>query len=138
MEMLNDQFQSAEFDTTTGILSQAWNKNSKNMLDSNYKEEILKIMELIDILVPKGLKYVLSDTKYFRFVITPDTQIWVAKTIRKKFLEHRIKKFALVMSDELFSKVSVDQAVHEAIPDNVHHTRYFDQKSLALEWLINH
>ena len=135
MELLNNQYQSASFDSQTGILSQAWNTNSRNMLDSNYKEEILKLMELVDHLIPFGLKYVLSDTKDFKFIICPDTQVWVAKTIRKKFLEHRITRFALVMSDELFSKVSVDQAVHEAFPGDVHHTRYFDEKSRAIEWL---
>lgn len=136
MELLNNEFQVAQYNSKTSILSQAWNKNSKNMRDSNYKDEIIKLMELVDKLSPLGLKYVLSNTKNMRFIICPDTQIWVANMIRNKFLEHRIKKFALVISDELFTQVSVDQAVHEAFPKQVNHTRYFDQKSVALAWLM--
>lgn len=135
MEILNTNYQIAQYDSNTGVLIQAWKKTSKHMNTQEYKEGILELMDLLDELKPRGIRHVLSDTKDFEFTISPEVQVWVAKTIRKKFVETRIQKFALIVSEYLFSQVSVEQAVQEVIPDNDMYTRYFDQRVLAMNWL---
>jgi hypothetical protein len=77
----------------------------------------------------------LVDTRLSTFVITPDLQAWVASHIAPRTLS--LKKMAFVVSQYIFSQVSLEQMMEEdGIADRYSEPRYFDDLEEANRWLL--
>ncbi len=96
-----------------------------------YKEDILKWASIVEAKCPVNQ---LVDERNMRFLITPDLQIWINKNIIATAIKHGLRKVAFLVSEELFSQVSIEQAMEENT-NSLLKVRYFDKRENALEWL---
>ncbi len=76
----------------------------------------------------------LDITTNFRFTIVPDVQTWVDKEVFPRFLAVGLKRYALIMSTQIVSQISIEQTMEEGA-GNEFQTRYFDDEIEARKWL---
>jgi len=77
----------------------------------------------------------LVDTQHFLMPVVPETQEWVNAHIHQRSLKAGIKKFAYLVSKDLFSQVSIEQTMEEGNAKEIFDTRYFENESEAMGWL---
>jgi hypothetical protein len=106
---------------------------SETMTDEIYKTEMLR---LVDSLRQHKPQYVLMDNKNFKFVISPETQTWVNTNILAEAGKLGIQGVLFIISDELFSQISVEQAMEDAEGKKIK-THYFPSKELAYAHIRN-
>jgi hypothetical protein len=109
-----------------------WSNTTENMLDSEFRAELIKYVEVAEKYQP--LKSFV-DTKYFLMPVVPETQEWINANIHQRSLNAGIKKFAYLVSKDLFSQVSIEQSMDEGNAKYFFDTRYFDEESEAMLWL---
>ncbi len=96
-----------------------------------YKEEVLVWMDKLNKYQPDNV-YV--DGRKLKLIITPDLQNWVDGTLMKTAIDNSIKKVAYIISPDLFTQVSVEQAfdMEEGKKLNFH---YFTTSEDAEKWI---
>jgi hypothetical protein len=78
---------------------------------------------------PKGI---ITDNRAFTFTISPGVQEWLKKTTLPMFAEAGTTHGAFVVSDDLFTQVSTEQALADSSGFLV---AYFNDFESALKWL---
>ncbi|TAD96783.1 MAG: hypothetical protein EAZ97_13495 [Bacteroidetes bacterium] len=82
----------------------------------------------------KPVNYLVNNSNS-SFTITPDIQDWIVKNIFSLTMHKDAKKFALVVSPDLFAQVSIEQVVDDN--PNIIQTVYFDSDQSAWNWINN-
>ncbi|EAY28233.1 hypothetical protein M23134_03494 [Microscilla marina ATCC 23134] len=114
-----------------------WLPNTANMSEDDYKIAMLsdqnKLFNNYDV-----VNFLLLDNRDFLMTMSPELQEWSAKEITSEVMEANPQlKIALVVSQDIFSRVSVSQAVEEdETMDRV--THYFENKEEAYDWILSH
>jgi hypothetical protein len=117
----------------TQLLKVLWASATENMKDDEFRKELENYAEVAEKYQPTKS---LVDTQNFLFTIVPDTQQWVNENIHQRSLKAGIKKFAYLVSKDLFSQVSIEQTMEEGNAQEIFETRYFDDETEALTWLM--
>lgn len=119
------------FDQDSQVLKTTWNQHNAQMLDADIKATILACVDLIKTLKPV---YFLANDLNRAFAYPVDTQKWVAMTLAQACIEVELKKYAILLPDELIAQLSTEQTVEEAgqLPFEI---QYFDNEEKALEWI---
>ena len=78
----------------------------------------------------------LVDTSQFLMSVSPETQVWVNENIHVRSLQAGIKKFAYLVSKDLFSQVSIEQTMEESNASESFQTKYFENEKEAIDWLL--
>ena len=110
--------------------------STASMTEDQYKEEGSKVVEMIDELALRGF---LGDLSDFAFIITPELQDWTSDVLTKRCIEYGLERYAMLVPNEFYTKISNEQAVEEFFEvgmDEVFRTSYFDNRDRAVEWLI--
>ncbi|GAA4839295.1 hypothetical protein [Algivirga pacifica] len=129
-KVFESTYQTIFYDSLSDTLTKKWNPMSSAMDEDVFKKEVLEIVQMVGRHQPKN---VLDDTQNFRFTITSDLQDWVNSEVLPSFIENGIKKYAVVVSEEIFSKVSIEQTLRDQ--DSPIQNRYFDSDTDARLWL---
>lgn len=119
-------------DKENQILRVLWSETTENMTDEEFRAELVKYAEVSEQYRPQKS---LVDTRYFLMPIVPETQEWVNANIHQRSLKAGIKKFAYLVSKDLFSQVSIEQTMEEDNAKGIFDTQYFDNENQAMEWL---
>lgn len=134
MEIYESQFVKRKFDSLTGIMTSSWLPETEKMDKEAYKKEMLSLCDLLEKF-ESGL--LLSNTKNLRFTITPELQEWTTQEIAPRLTENQLKKQAVVIPEEIFSQVSMEQVISDVEEkEHQHQTRFFPDAGKAKEWLL--
>lgn len=129
MEVLQeDNIWKLSFDKQVNFLQSNW--TGLVLSEDIFKEKMLQIAEAVKTHQPQGF---LANTLQFNFSISPDLQTWHNDTLFPVFESVGLKKMAIVVAEDIFSQVSIEQAYEEN--DYGFVTQYFDGEQEAREWL---
>ncbi|TAF65704.1 MAG: hypothetical protein EAZ55_08040 [Cytophagales bacterium] len=80
--------------------------------------------------------FVLGQTQAMAYTISPEEQNWHNELIMPTFASIGLKKLAVVVSNDIFAQVSIQQALEEGetTEQNGFKTRYFENETDALTW----
>jgi len=105
--------------------------------ESTFKNEMLTVTDMTAEFFRKNSdkpQQMFIDMREFRFVVSPELQEWHAKTNFTKYLEMGISQVAILVSQDFFAKISVEQSFEENIVANSI-IQYFEDENEALAWL---
>jgi hypothetical protein len=78
----------------------------------------------------------LSDAREMAFIITPDLQEWIAKTISPRFAGAGIRKIAFILPKDIFAQLGLEQMIEESTTQkSTIDVRYFDDLEKAIYWV---
>lgn len=114
------------------LIKVIWSPETIKMNDEMFKAELTRYAEIAE---QYHLKVSLVDTSKFAMTIVPETQAWVQENIHPRSLRAGIQKFAYLISDDIFSQVSIEQTMEESGVKFI--TKYFTDLQTAEEWLLS-
>lgn len=119
-------------ETENQLIRVLWSVATEYMSDAEFRIELTKYAEISEEHQPKKS---LVDTKHFLMPVAPEVQEWVNENIHQRSLKAGIKKFAYLVSKNIFSQVSIEQTMEESNAKEIFDTQYFEGESQAIEWL---
>ncbi len=134
MEVHLSQFHQISYDDTNKTLTNNWLNRSELITKAQYKEEITIWFKLYNKFLPE---YLFTNSHHFSFPISPDLQSWNSHFL-KTLANHRLKKWAILISHDFFSQLSIEQTIQEsseAIDSLGYELQYFDNEVHAKNWL---
>ncbi len=112
-------------------------ETTSSMTEEDYKAISLQEIEWLKEYKKYDIHLSLVDMRNFLFPIVPELQEWAAKLMPLLDYPENMKH-AIVMSEDIFTQVSVEQT-HEEIDSNCEknsNTQYFDNIIDAKRWLF--
>ncbi|MBX2841777.1 MAG: hypothetical protein KTR26_08390 [Flammeovirgaceae bacterium] len=122
------KFHEVLIDTSSSLIISRWFPTTIDMRDDDYRNEMLIFRDQIKKFKPVKLLSYCRDLKY---LISPDIQEWVNKEI---FVGETNMKVAVLMSEDLFSQVAIEQTL-EGEKGSLFETMFFTDDKAAEEWL---
>ena len=132
IQKYKSDFQEISFDKSNNILKTSWN-TPINLSETIYRQELTKYFDLVEELAPQ---LILVDAVRAYYNILPETQDWINERNIEITKKINLLKMGWVVSSDLFSQVSFEQAldmVKDASPFNIN---YFDDIEEAEKWLL--
>lgn len=130
-EVYKSQYQEISWEETSKILHVSW-LDTEFMDDDVYRQDVLEQVLKIEQFLPKSL---LIDMRTFNFPITPETQEWSAKEVFSRTKEAGVKKVAIIVPNDIFAKVSLEQNIEEDRKELLTFM-YFEMPLKAKAWLL--
>ena len=133
----NSNYYTSSFNDELMLYELVWLPETGNMTEDDYKIAMLKAQNnLFDKY--SVVNYFVLDNHEFLMTMSTDLQHWSAKEITSEVVaKYPNLKIALIVSQDIFSRVSVSQAVEEDdTMDQV--THYFESREKAYEWILAH
>jgi hypothetical protein len=106
---------------------------SERMEDDDYKNDAISWRLVLEDFKPISQ---LVDNIEMKFIIGPDLQIWTNEHLIAPAVNYGLKKVGFVETDELFSRISVQQTMEEN-KNSPLLVRYFKNKEDAENWLFS-
>jgi len=110
MILQNSIFLEIGYEPENELIWDIWQAETINMKDDDFKVEISAWR---DAIVTYKIKNALIDTTHFMYSIAPKIQEWVDENITKATVEAGLQKMAFLVSNEIFSQVSIEQTMDE-------------------------
>lgn len=128
-----DSYFAHYFDADNSLFASVVYPETEQMSDEEYRANINELVGLFD---EKQPLLVLGDMKDMNFPISPETQEWLNESLFACYNRIPMKRLALVVSDDIFTAVSTEQAVEDAAPEK-YEVRYFQTFDEAKNWLLS-
>lgn len=106
---------------------------SKDMNDIDFQNDAKSWISVIEKYKPIVQ---LVDNIDMKYIIAPDIQIWINKHLIEPAVELGLKRVAFVETEELFSRVSVQQTMDEN-KNSPLIVKYFKNRENAESWLFS-
>ena len=133
MENLHQsKFQQIFYEYETGIMYNTWLSDSFTMKPNDYKFELTKLVQLI---ATHSATKQWINTREVKVTIEVELQEWTDEKVSKKNKNVGIKKAAFVIAQEIFSQISIEQAMEEREGKEMS-VQYFTNQGKAREWLM--
>ncbi|OJJ17952.1 hypothetical protein BKI52_29285 [marine bacterium AO1-C] len=107
-----------------------WFKETVELTDDDFRQELSQQMKSVSEHKPQN---VLINTTAFIFPISPETQGWVDETVYPSWATNGVTKMGFLMSPEMVSQLSIQQAVDENSQVELK-SGFFETKEQAFEW----
>jgi len=134
MEIYRSNYIIRTFDEKNRLMTSIWLKATKDMDEKEFKEEMLN---LADLILKYKAVYLLSDTKELGFPIIPEIQKWIVQNIAPKFVEAKLKKQAIIILNELYAQVSMEQTIDDVNEKKLDmQAKFFDNHDDAKIWIF--
>ncbi len=133
MEVYKSQYLHMAFFAGQGLLEFTWLSESKMMYTEECKQELLNYIDAVHKHRPTR---VLADMNNMFFTFSPEMQNWINSTIFPSVLKIGVVKFAFVVSNDFFSRLSTKQVMSE-LNGLKFNSEYFDHKETAKKWLLS-
>lgn len=104
---------------------------TKQLQEAEYKQELRNFIDLVNKYHPKCI---FADTRDFHFTIAPAIQDFINENILSLYSAIGVEKHAILVSQDLFASVSVEQTMDEA-EKPVFENKYFESEDKVSEWL---
>ena len=107
---------------------------SESYTDEEFKKETLILTQHFE---KKEANLFYINMVNFSYIIVPEMQTWLAKTIQPILLKAEVTKFAIISSKQVFTKVSVKQTLTKFTEvNNFFETKYFVSEDDTMKWLF--
>lgn len=130
--LLENNILKMEYNKQRLFLKNTWIDESY-LDDEVYKESILIAIEEVKKL--NEVRYMLSNTAKFNYVISVDIQNWVAERLFPVLAQKKLKRSALITTLDIFAQVSIEQLTEENKVAPIQRM-YFKEEKEAIEWLF--
>lgn len=130
-KIYNSQSQEIYHDIDNAIIKNVW---LESYIDLDiHKEEMRNWMLNFEKIHPK---YILTDAS--DNVVVPEMQEWILEFLFPKIIDVGVLKYAIVLSDEFFHKVSIENMFdEEVVKESKEFQQYFfSEEDKALRWLL--
>ncbi|MCS7019399.1 MAG: hypothetical protein RMJ87_08990 [Cytophagales bacterium] len=131
MQVYQSKYLTLEVIPEQKFMQVSWSPATAQMTDEIFKAELTRYAEVAEQYRPEKC---LIDTSVFGMTIVPETQEWVQANIHSRSLKAGIKKFAYIVSQDIFAQLSIEQTMEES--GFVFTTQYFDNQQQAMDWLM--
>ena len=129
MELSKSRFFGIEYFEDSRTMYSFW-VSTDNLETEDYKNELMVYANFCKEYKP--VNYLVNNHNS-NFTITPDIQDWIVANIFSITMHNEAKKFALVISPDLFAQFSIEQVVEDN--PNIIQTVYFDSDQAAWDWI---
>lgn len=133
IEIYKDPFRTVSFEKSKKMLHQIWHKATDDMTVDEYKKAALSLVEEVG---KHGAIRILNNAVESQFVVTPELQDWFNANVATRLLKSGVQKYAIILPDELFTQVSVEQIVDDTVDVVKDKINYFNSEENALEWMV--
>jgi len=116
----------------TRIVKNRWKEATKSM---NWEEFKTELLDLKKIVVENQTKGILGNTLNLYYTIVPEQQTWIAQNYFPDVLAAGLKKYAIIVSVDLITELSVEQTIDENA-NLPFESKYFKSEEEAYAWLI--
>ena len=107
---------------------------SSEYSDAAFKRDVKHFCQCLS---EKEVELYQNDMTHFKYIIVPEMQKWIVKTVYPYLIQAGVKKIALIVSEDIFSRVSTEQTVRKVDKEKPPFTRkYFKSKDVAMDWLL--
>jgi hypothetical protein len=118
----------------TKLLELTFLEGTTDYTDDEFKKEELIFSAFF---VYKKVHIFCVNTIKLDYIIIPEIQEWLEKTVNPIFVKSEMRKFAVIVSQNVFSKVSIQHTIHKLTKNNPpFKTDYFEDREAALKWLL--
>lgn len=113
------------------ILIMEWLPSTTNLKEEKFKELIISFASFVEVFKPK---YILIDARKLDFIIDINLQEWYQKYIITKYIKVKVKKIAIVKTQNFVTNLSLEQTFD---PDDSQGLckRYFSDIKEAQTWI---
>lgn len=132
MEIYKSEYQTINFDESKSILSKSWTPKTEDLEADTFSAEVNKIAECAE---KHQAKYIVDDTRDFSFTITIELQDWVDNKVFPRFIAAGLKKYAIIVSKEFISQLSIEQTMEGSTGSQSFEVLYFDNTEEAYRWI---
>lgn len=120
-----------DYEESNSLLVSTFTEKTVHWNKETYQKEALESVGFAEKYKPK---YHIIDTRKFMFTITPELQNWVNQKIMPIYKENGLYKSAIVVSENIFSQVSIEQTIEDM--ENPAEIHYFDSIEDARKWVL--
>lgn len=129
MEILNEDYVKIDFDNETEILSLTWLLNPTS-------EEIRSGLNTgSDFVKENGVKKWIGDTNLLGVIAEEDME-WINNEWFPSLLAAGIKKMAVILPDNVFGQMNVEDIMGTVDTSTGFESRYFDNVEEATSWIL--
>ncbi len=121
------------FDEANAMLVIHWQEQAMDV--EEFEVEVRQIGEAA--LAHRPLR-LLGNAQQLLFTMSPDIQHWHDTTIIPMYKAAGILWFAVVVSEDIFSQVSIEQTLESENAQTAFLIEYFDSDESAEKWLLSH
>lgn len=132
--MLNYQskYSIAFYDANYDVMKLSWFTSSEELSEAGLKEEMSSILNHIKENKPKKI---IVDTINFRYHVTQSIQNWIVSNFINKVFLLGVEKYAIVVDEEVYNEVKVQQVAIDDDDEESAHIQYFTDDEDAFDWL---
>lgn len=134
MLLFENDFVHIEYQSGIGAIIMRWSEKTHFLKPEQYKSIIKTWIENIE---NQNAKLLMINTETHTFNISLELQQWFAEEILPEYERLGINKLAFVVSHDIFTQASIEQAMDEAQQQS-YQSQYFDKETDAVEWLQKH
>ncbi|MBX2840426.1 MAG: hypothetical protein KTR26_01545 [Flammeovirgaceae bacterium] len=128
MEIYKSQFIEIHFFEKDSIVRNVWNPNTCIMQESEFKSELLKLVQVISEIKPK---FLLSNANELFYNMGPDLREWAKQHFMEEVFLQGVEKMGVVISQETFDKKNIQDLIDQTLNLPLH---YFSNEKEALVW----
>lgn len=124
------------YDDTKYLIKSVWKPSTEFMTESAYKQEMLSAVEQVR---KYPSTYFLVYAQQFKYIISPELQLWTAELIAAPIAKLGVRRFAYIVPDEFIAALSVEQTIQESNSlalDRKYEFYYFSEEKEAIRWLF--
>lgn len=134
MIVYESEFTIIEFTPELKLQVQIWKEDtlSLNFTEELYKREVLANAKQV---AENKTQFLISDARNFDFIVVPDLQTWTVTHFLDVLVKEPCEKYALIVGEDLFTQVSIEQTVRESKHKGVM-IKYFTTIESAKEWVL--
>jgi uncharacterized lipoprotein YajG len=134
--MLNYQskYSIAFYDAENKLMKLSWFTSSEELSEATLKEEMKSILIHIKDNSPNKI---IVDTLNFRYQVTQSIQNWIVSNFINKVFLLGVEKYAIVVEDEVYDEVKIQQVDSEDDEEESALIQYFTDDEDAFDWLLS-
>lgn len=131
MKTYQSNYTEIEFFPDTNLQIQTW-IHTTNFNSELYKQEVSANANNV---IENKAKLLISNALNFEYIVVPDLQEWSSNNFFDKIISAGCEKYAIVLGEDIFTKVSVEQTVDEREAGKLI-IKYFNNLEDAQNWIL--
>lgn len=132
VKIYSSPLQEIYYDEENSIIKNIW-----LAVDIKFGDMKLEMQNWMDKFREKQPKFMLTDSSY-GIVVPTDIQDWIVSFLFPEVIEKGVSKYAIILSEEFFAQLSVEQMFDEIRDDSdTGFKQYnFENEADAMKWLL--
>ena len=133
---LSTSYVMADWDKENALIVLNWTHETRYMQEADFKNTLL---DTADFVKTNEIKYWLTNTKDFDYIIEPKLQEWAAGKFNKQLINARLQKMAIITPVHFLIQIALRQTTGEMTKKHKYRQcqfSYFDEVGEATDWLL--